>query len=187
MLRGIVLAGGLGTRMGEVGTNTPKALLDVGGGPLIAGQFERLRSAGVVTICLATGHLGERVAQALGDGSQFGVELSYSHEHTPMGTGGALALAASREVEADDIVVVLNGDLISGHDLQTHFRAAAGSHWCIHVRHEDDARPYGVVEVDDRGRIKDFIEKPAEEYAALVNAGTYVTRGDVLLELSTLR
>lgn len=187
MRRAVVLAGGLGTRMRDVGVSTPKTLLDIKGQPLIATQLERLRAVGVLDVVMATGHLGELVAETLGDGSAYGVQLSYSHEAEPMGTGGALALAASRHVQPGDTLIVLNGDLISEHDLAGHIAAAQGSDWCIHVRHVDDARPYGVVRGDDEGRVLEFVEKPAEKYAALVNAGTYVTRGEVLAQLDPTR
>ncbi|WP_078698376.1 nucleotidyltransferase family protein [Aeromicrobium choanae] len=185
--RGIVLAGGLGTRLRVAVGDLPKPLVDVGGEPLVAHQIRRLVEAGVPDVVVAVGFGAQQVQDALGTGDRWGARLTYSREDQPLGTGGALALAA-RSVDAEDTVVVVNGDLLSRHDLAAQVAAfersgAAGS---IHVREVPDARAYGVVTLDDTGtRVAGFHEKPVEPGPGLVNAGTYVMRGDVLRGLPT--
>ncbi|MBC9224825.1 NTP transferase domain-containing protein [Aeromicrobium sp. 636] len=186
MRRAIVLAGGLGTRLRPAVGDLPKPLVDVGGEPLVAHQLRRLAAAGVPDIVIAAGFGAQQVQDELGDGSRWDVRLTYSREQQPLGTGGALALAARAAVAPGDTVVVVNGDLLSAHDLAAQIDAfeRSGADVSIHVREVDDARPYGVVSLDDSGtRIRGFREKPRIAAPGLVNAGTYVMRGAVLLDL----
>ncbi|GAA3548038.1 hypothetical protein AFL01nite_26680 [Aeromicrobium flavum] len=185
MRRGIVLAGGLGTRLRPAVGDLPKPLVDVGGEPLVAHQIRRLVAAGVPDIVLAVGFGADRVERELGDGSRWGARLTYSRETEPLGTGGALALAARSGVGRSDTVVVVNGDLLSRHDLVAHVDAfeRSGADLSLHVREVEDARAYGVVSVDAADRVTGFHEKPIDPAPGLVNAGTYVVRGSVLLAL----
>jgi mannose-1-phosphate guanylyltransferase len=184
--RGIVLAGGLGTRLRPAVGDLPKPLVDVGGEPLVAHQLRRLVAAGVPDIVIAAGFGADLVAQELGDGARWGARLTYSRETEPLGTGGALALAARSAVAPGDTVVVVNGDLLSRHDLAAQLDAfeRSAAEVFIHVREVEDARAYGVVSVDGTGeRVTGFREKPSEAVPGFVNAGTYVMRGSVLLAL----
>jgi mannose-1-phosphate guanylyltransferase len=176
----ILLAGGMGTRMGDLARETPKTMLDVGGRSLLARHIDRLAAVGITDIVVATGHLGGRVEQLLDEEVSDAIGLRYSREESPLGTGGALRLAASRGLDPDETVVIVNGDLISEHDLSAHLDAARGSDWCIHVRMVDDARAFGVVDVRPDQTIEAFREKPDDIGPRLVNAGTYVTRGALL-------
>lgn len=184
MRRGIVLAGGLGTRLRAASGDLPKPLVEVGGEPLVAHQIRRLVAAGVPDVTVAVGYGADQVVQLLGAGEAWGARLSYSREDEPLGTGGALALAARGAVAPGDTVVVVNGDLLSRHDLAAQVRVfeESGAAVLLHVREVSDARAYGVVSVDG-DRITGFHEKPAEAAPGLVNAGTYVMRGEVLLGL----
>lgn len=184
MRRGIVLAGGLGTRLRAASGDLPKPLVEVGGEPLVAHQIRRLVAAGVPDVTVAVGYGADQVVQLLGAGAAWGARLSYSREDEPLGTGGALALAARGAVAPGDTVVVVNGDLLSRHDLAAQVRVfeESGAAVLLHVREVSDARAYGVVSVDG-DRITGFHEKPAEAAPGLVNAGTYVMRGEVLLGL----
>ncbi len=184
MRRGIVLAGGLGTRLRAASGDLPKPLVEVGGEPLVAHQIRRLVAAGVPDVTVAVGYGADQVVQLLGAGEAWGARLSYSREDEPLGTGGALALAARGAVAPGDTVVVVNGDLLSRHDLAAQVRVfeESGAAVLLHVREVSDARAYGVVSVDG-DRVTGFHEKPAEAAPGLVNAGTYVMRGEVLLGL----
>lgn len=184
MRRGIVLAGGLGTRLRAASGDLPKPLVEVGGEPLVAHQIRRLVAAGVPDVTVAVGYGADQVVQLLGAGEAWGARLSYSREDEPLGTGGALALAARGAVAPGDTVVVVNGDLLSRHDLAAQVRVfeESGAAVLLHVREVSDARAYGVVSVDG-DRVTGFHEKPAEAAPGLMNAGTYVMRGEVLLGL----
>jgi N-acetyl-alpha-D-muramate 1-phosphate uridylyltransferase len=86
-----ILAGGLATRLGPLTREMPKCLLDVAGRPFIHHQLRQLRDQGVRRAVLCLGHLGERVAAAVGDGSEFGLEVAYSFDGPELrGTAGAV-------------------------------------------------------------------------------------------------
>jgi NDP-sugar pyrophosphorylase family protein len=89
-----ILAGGLATRLGPLTKETPKCLLDVGGRPFVHHQLERLRREGIEKAVLCLGHLGERVVDAVGDGSAFGLDVAYSFDGPELrGTAGAIRRA----------------------------------------------------------------------------------------------
>lgn len=86
-----ILAGGLATRLGERARTLPKAVVEVAGRPFIYHQLELLRSHGADRIVLCVGHMGDQVQEVVGDGSQFGLRVSYSHDGpSPAGTAGAV-------------------------------------------------------------------------------------------------
>jgi len=92
-----LLAGGLGTRLGAVAQQMPKALVDVGGKPFIDHQMLLLRRNGIRRVVICLGHLGEQIQHHLGDGSDLGMHLEYSHDGPrPLGTGGAVRAALDR-------------------------------------------------------------------------------------------
>jgi len=89
-----ILAGGLGTRLGGVGTTTPKALIDINGRPFIDHQLDLLHRHGIRRVVMCVGHLAERIERHLGDGSSRNMEIRYSHDGPePAGTGGAIRRA----------------------------------------------------------------------------------------------
>lgn len=177
----VVLAGGLGTRMLPLTLDRPKHLLPVGGVPFLAHPLMRLGDAGIRDVVLATSYRADQFEPALGDGSSYGVRLTYVTEAIPLGTGGALANAAARLDPSIDVVVVVNGDLLGGHDLRAQLdtfasMADSGSVACLHVREVADAAAYGRVTVAG-GRVRAFAETSPSPGGGLVNGGTYaVTR-----------
>jgi NDP-sugar pyrophosphorylase family protein len=87
----VILAGGRGTRLGELTEAVPKALVDVAGRPFLAYQLELLRAAGVREIVLCVGYLGSLVERAIGDGSKLGLSIRYAYDgDVPLGTAGAV-------------------------------------------------------------------------------------------------
>ena len=79
-MKAMILAAGLGNRMRPLTLHTPKPLLEVGGKPLIVWHIEKLQKIGITEIVVNTAWLGEKLVAALGDGSQFGVKILWSHE-----------------------------------------------------------------------------------------------------------
>jgi NDP-sugar pyrophosphorylase family protein len=117
-----VLAGGLATRLRPITATIPKALVEVAGRPFVDHQLALLRRNGVCRVVLCLGHLGERVAEHLGDGRDHGLELRYSHDGPRLlGTGGALRRAATL---LGDVFWVMYGDSyldIDYADILAHF------------------------------------------------------------------
>ncbi|MDZ4677530.1 MAG: sugar phosphate nucleotidyltransferase [Oligoflexia bacterium] len=92
-IQAVILAGGLGTRLGALTKDTPKPLMKIRGKPFLHWQIDYLKNEGVTDFLFLTGFKGELIHEYFGDGSQFGVYIQYSQEVTPLGTGGALIQA----------------------------------------------------------------------------------------------
>lgn len=179
----IVLAGGLGTRMRPLSADRPKHLLEVAGEPVVVHQLRWLATHGVVEVVLATSHLGDHFEPVLGDGSRWGVRLRYSDEPRPAGTAGGLRLAATALASVPEHLIVVNGDLLTAHDLTRQLVLAAdnpGADAVLHLRTVRDARPFGCVVADSTGRVSSFLEKSTTPPGLEVNAGTYVLSRSVL-------
>jgi NDP-sugar pyrophosphorylase family protein len=89
-MQGVILAGGLATRLGQLAGSSPKAMLEVQGRPFLEYQVELLKKAGITDLVICVGHLREAIMAHFGDGTLFGVRIAYSVEESPLGTGGAL-------------------------------------------------------------------------------------------------
>ncbi|QQN87099.1 nucleotidyltransferase family protein [Acinetobacter variabilis] len=108
-MKAMILAAGLGNRMRPLTLHTPKPLLEVGGKPLIVWHIEKLAAMGVNEIVINTAWLGEKLAQALGDGSQFDVKILWSHEGEGLETAGGIINALP--LLGDEPFILVNGDV----------------------------------------------------------------------------
>ena len=182
MREAILLVGGQGTRLRPLTLGTPKPMLPVAGVPVTVHQIERARAAGVERIVLGTSYRAEVFAEQLGDGSHLGVEIAYAVEDEPLGTGGAIRHAAAHLLSgADDPVMVLNGDVLSGVDYATlvEEHVSSGALATLHLVRVADPSAYGLVPTDEQGRVLAFREKPTtpeEIVTDQINAGCYVFR-----------
>lgn len=187
MREAVLLVGGQGSRLRPLTLTTPKPLLPVGGVPFLTHQLAALRQAGVGHVVLATSYRAEIFEQTFGDGSPVGLRITYLHEETPLGTGGAIRNAADGLLsEPDDPVIILNGDVLSGHDLagQVEFHCAAKADVTLHLVEVPDARAYGCVPTDEDGRVTAFLEKMDNPVSNWINAGAYVFRRSVIDAIS---
>ena len=110
----MILAAGRGERMRPLTDSVPKAMLPVGGRPLIVHLIERLARAGFVDLVINVSHLAEKIERGLGDGARFGVRITYSRERTALETGGGIAYALPQLGAAP--FVVANCDVYSDYD-----------------------------------------------------------------------
>ncbi len=175
----ILLVGGRGTRLRPLTCSTAKPMLPTAGVPFLTHQLVRLREAGVTRVVLATSYRAETFSGHFGDGSGLGLSLDYAVEREPLGTGGAIRNGAERlEAEPGDPVVVLNGDILSGHDIgaQVALHAEAGAEVTLHLVTVPDPRAFGCVPTDERGRVTAFLEKMPNPVTDRINAGCYVFR-----------
>ncbi|CAB5239603.1 unannotated protein [freshwater metagenome] len=181
MTVGILLVGGFGTRLAPLTRDTPKPMLPIAGIPVTEHQLEMAKKAGISRVVLATSYLSETFTPYFGDGSRFGMQLSYAVEESPLGTGGAIRNAAQL-LEGDETIVVLNGDVLSRHDLsqQIRFHIKNKADVTLHLTHVADARAYGCVPIDSNGRVKDFLEKMENPITNTINAGCYVFNSRVI-------
>lgn len=179
MPEAIVVAGGLGTRLRPLTIGHPKHLLPVAGVPFLAHQISKLAASGVDRVVLATSYHAEEFEPVFGDGSGWGVRLEYVTETELLGTGGALRNVADvLRSGPDDPVVVLNGDILSGHDITAQLRRheRTGADVTLHLVEVGDPRAFGSVPTDEHGRVTAFMEKSPDPVSHQVNAGCYVFR-----------
>ncbi len=175
-MKAVILAGGRGTRLAPYSVILPKPLMPLGDRPILEILIGQLRHFGISELTIAVGYLAELIEAYFGDGSKFGVNITYSREKEPLGTAGPLGLIAG----LDEPFLVMNGDLLTNLD----YRVLADSHsqggaMCTIAMYRRQVQiSLGVMEVDDANRLVDYIEKPTYDYR--VSMGVYVFGPGVL-------
>ncbi len=158
--RAMVLAAGLGIRLRPLTRDRPKALVEVGGRPMIEYALRMLAAAGAEEVVINLHHHGEKIRAALGDGATYGLRLHYSPEGRLLDSGGGILKA--RALLEPGAFVVANCDALLDLDLgavwERHRRKSAVA--TLVLRPDPDAERYGPVDVDAEGRIRRFLGKP---------------------------
>jgi mannose-1-phosphate guanylyltransferase len=186
----VILVGGQGTRLQPLTLRTPTPMLVLAGVPFLAHQIARLRAVGVHHVVLATSYRPEVFSEALGTGKAHGVRIDYVTEVEPLGTGGGIRnVAASLTSAPEDPVLIVNGDVLSGHDigaqLELHRRRDAAV--TLHLVEVSDARPFGCVPTDSHARVTGFFEKSPDPVTNRINAGCYVFARHIIDSIPTGR
>lgn len=180
-LTAVILVGGPGTRLQPLTNDRPKSVLPVLNKPFMEHLIAYLRQYGIEDIILTLSYLPDVILEYLGDGSRFGVRLTYCLEEEPLGTAGAVKNA---EAYLNNTFFVLNGDVFTDMDLgdMLAFHRRNKAKATISLAWVDDPSAFGVVETDSDERVKQFIEKPplAEATTNWINAGTYILEPEVL-------
>lgn len=177
-MKAIILTAGEGTRMRPLTTTRPKTMLITGGKPLIQYNIESLRDAGIKDITLVVGYKKEVIEDYFGDGSEYGVNITYAVQEGQLGTAHAIG---SAEEYIDESFIVLNGDIIVSYDLIRNLIEKYATRTSNNVKavltliEVDDPSSYGIVSTEN-GKITEIIEKPSVEDAPsnLANAGIYL-------------
>jgi NDP-sugar pyrophosphorylase family protein len=180
-MKGLILAGGKGTRLRPLTINTPKPVVPVANSPFLLYQIDLMRSAAIDEIILSLSYQPRKIEDLLKDGSDYGVWIRYAVEGTPLGTGGAFKNA---EEHISDSTVVFNGDVLTAIDLGAvvaHHRATRAVATIVLTPVENPSA-YGLVETNADGWIQRFIEKPGPDEITCntINAGIYVLEPSVL-------
>lgn len=175
-VRAVIMAGGFGTRLGELTKSTPKPMLDVGGKPLLERIIDNLKLHGIRDIILSTHYMPEIITDYFGNGDRFGVKINYVHEDRPLGTAGALTMLDN----LDRPLLVMNGDILTNLNFQSfyEYHLTKGADLTVATRYFDFEVPYGVLEVDDNGALESLQEKPLKSFQ--INAGIYCMNPSVL-------
>ncbi|MEW6108510.1 MAG: nucleotidyltransferase family protein [Nitrospirota bacterium] len=178
----VVLAGGLGTRLRSVVKDVPKPMAEVAGRPFLDFIMFFLAKNNIERAILAVGHKFEVIQEYYSNGaSSFGVQIDYSVENEPLGTGGAI-LQAADQVKGDDFFIV-NGDTYFDVNLAEleEFAQAASADIAIALKEVQASQRYGHVECSDADRIVSFKEKgTVEGEHNIINGGVYYMSKDVL-------
>lgn len=186
LMQAIILAGGLGTRLGELSQNTPKAMMLVGDKPVIEHQIELFARYGIKEIILIVNHLKEHIQAHIGNGSRWGVEVIYYEEKTPLGTVGGIKAC---EDHLHEDFIVLYGDVMLDMDVHRliNFHQDHGSDCTLVLHPNDHPHDSDLVELDKENRVVAFHSKPRTAdryYQNMVNAGMYVMNRRVLSHLT---
>ena len=173
----VILAGGLGTRLREALPDLPKPMAPVAGRPFLAYLLEFLQSSGIRRVVLAVGYRNEAIRGFIG--SRFaGLDVAYSVEAEPLGTGGAVQRALDEITQ--DFAFVLNGDTFLRIDYRD-FAAVTETHprlrLAVALRSVADTNRYGAVQLTD-GRIQGFRARGSAG-PGLINAGCYLVARDI--------
>ncbi|MFC2066148.1 sugar phosphate nucleotidyltransferase [Chloroflexota bacterium] len=180
-LKAVILVGGPGTRLQPLTHYTPKSMVPVLNKPFLEHTIAYLKKYGIENIILTLSYLPGAIDNYFGDGSKFGVQLTYYVENEPLGTAGAIKNA---EQHLNSTFVVLNGDVFTDLDiidmLALHHRKGAKA--TIALSRVDNPCAFGVVETDTDKRVQRFIEKPSPDCVTSnwINAGIYILEPEVL-------
>lgn len=178
----VVMAGGKGTRLGDLTRTTPKPLVPVAGRSILEWIVLNLVGGGIREIYVSVNHLADQIVGVLGDGSAYGCEIHYLHESgdNPLGTAGSLALLRDRRSGPADPILVMNGDLMVEFDarelIRHHVEQTAAV--TIGVRPYQHTVPFGVVQVGGDGSVAGIMEKPT--ITMDINAAVYAVSPEIL-------
>ena len=175
-----LMAGGFGTRLRPLTNNCPKPLLKVGDKPILEITLLNFIKSGFTNFYISTHYMPEMIMEHFGDGSKWGVNITYVHEEIPLGTGGALGLLP------DDLpklpLIMMNGDVLTNMSflnlLDFHNRKSADVSMC--VREYEYQIPYGVIQ-GANGKITSMEEKPTQLFH--INAGIYVVNPEMIKQV----
>lgn len=166
----VILAGGLGTRLRPLTYVLPKPLLPLGGKPLIEKTIERLKDSGIERLVVATYYLAKVIERYLGDGSDYGVKITYARSDKPLGTAGQLKTV---EPYVDEDFVVVYGDVYTDINYRSllEWHVKSGGIGTVVLREVKQKLRFGLVKLGEEKLILEWVEKP--EVSHLVTAGVF--------------
>ncbi len=174
-MKAVILAGGFGKRLRPLTESIPKPLVEIGGKTILERQIEWLGNNDIKEIILCIGFLKDKIIEYINNEKRNTISLKYVIEKEPLGTGGAL-LNSKELLKGEEEFIVMNGDIITDLDpseLKKKMNKNIGVLSLIPLRSQ-----YGIVDVDNNGRITQFKEKPIiSEY--WVNAGVYMLNKEI--------
>jgi mannose-1-phosphate guanylyltransferase/phosphomannomutase len=180
-MKAVIMAGGFGTRLRPLTTHIPKPLVPVGNVPIMEHTVRLLTRHGFTDLLVLLYFLPETITGHFGDGSRWGVRMTYATPTADLGTAGAVKFAAG---ELGEPVLVISGDVLTDFDLQAAVRShqQRGAEASIVLTRVDSPLAYGIVIIDESGRIVRFLEKPSwgEVFSDTINTGIYILDPSVL-------
>lgn len=173
----VLMAGGLGSRLGALTANCPKPLLKVGGKPILEIILQSFLDCGFNNFFIAVNYRAQMIEEYFGDGTRFDTSIRYLREEKRLGTAGGLALLPERP---DQPVLVMNGDILTrcNHRLLLEAHVASGAAATMVVRRHDQQIPYGVVHYTADGRLTGVEEKPI--LSVSISAGINIVSPEAL-------
>ena len=183
-MKAVIMAGGKGTRLRPLTSNQPKPMISIANKPCMEHIVNLLKRHGFEEVVTTLGFMPEVIGDYFGDGSDWGVKMSHSIEEEPMGTAGSVKLA---ENELTERFIVVSGDALTDADLSkaVEFHEKSGAEATLVLQEVDDPSEFGIVVVDDDGKVERFLEKPDPEevFSYTANTGIYVLEPEILEEI----
>ncbi|MFC1703860.1 nucleotidyltransferase family protein [Candidatus Omnitrophota bacterium] len=178
----VILCGGLGKRLKAIVGDRPKAMAQINQKPFLDILIEYLITFECKRVILCIGHLGEAI-KAYYKQRQFPIEIVFSEENEPLGTGGALKNA--KPLITSKTFLAMNGDSFCSVDLNTFldFHRQKGALLSVVVAASEYSRDYASVTLSEDKRIVDFKEKSNISGSTLINAGVYLMQKDIFLNM----
>jgi glucose-1-phosphate thymidylyltransferase len=174
-MKGVILSGGTGSRLRPITHTGPKQLVPVANKPVLEYAIEDLKEAGITEIGIILGNVGrEEIQNLVGDGSKYGVDVTYIVQGNPLGL--AHAAGCAREFVGDDDFVMYLGDNILNQGISELVESfESGDYGAgISLQHVDNPQQFGIADVDDDGDVKRLVEKPDQPPSDLALIGIYV-------------
>tara|TARA_R110002072_G_scaffold1989_2_gene16437 strand:+ start:157616 stop:158662 length:1047 start_codon:yes stop_codon:yes gene_type:complete len=173
----VLMAGGLGSRLGDLTQDCPKPMLKIGEKPILENIIENFLKYGFGNFHLSVNYKSEIIEDHFQDGSHLNAKISYLKENKRLGTAGSLSLLDREKINSP--FIVMNGDLLTKVDFAKliKFHEESGNTATMCIRQYDVQIPYGVINCN-HGEIVSIVEKPTQSY--FVNAGIYVFSPDAL-------
>lgn len=175
-MKGLVLSGGKGTRLYPLTYTRAKQLIPVANKPVLVRVIETIRAADITEIGIVIGDTGDEIREAIGDGSEWGVEVTYIPQDAPLGLAHAVKIAYEQGFLGDDRFVMFLGDNVIEGGISKLVKEFASSDWNsqIVLTPVEEPQHYGVAELDENGKIKQLLEKPKEPPSNLALVGIYM-------------
>ncbi|WNB93535.1 sugar phosphate nucleotidyltransferase [Bacillus sp. NEB1478] len=179
-MKGVIMAGGKGTRLRPLTCNMPKPMVPMLHKPVMEYGIELLKKFGITDIAVTVHYLPDTIKNYFGDGSSFGVNLHYFVETTPLGTAGSIKNA---EDFLDKRFMVISGDGLTDFNLEKgiRFHEEKNSLATIFMKQVESPLEYGVIMTNQDGKIIRFLEKPSwnEVFSDTVNTGIYILEPEI--------
>lgn len=179
-MKAVILVGGKATRLHPITLTIPKALIELHGKAILEHVFDLFKKHDVTEIILSVGYLKEKIMDHFGDGSKFGLQISYIEEDEPLGTSGPLKLLSEPMTET---FICGNGDELKTVDIKEMYEQhkASGALATLCLVEVEDPTMYGVAKLEG-DKILEFVEKPKLEDAPskFINAGFYMLEPEVI-------
>lgn len=185
-LKGVILAGGTGSRLYPLTKVTNKHLLPIYNKPMILYPLETLKSLGISNICIVSG--GEHIAdfmRLLGSGSEFEVKLTYKVQDGPNGIAHALLQAEEFVKKGEKIAVILGDNIFE--KVEAPSNVFLDNNAYIYLKEVEDPERFGVVKLDENQHVIDILEKPKEPPSKFAVTGMYIYPNDVFNFIKTLK
>ncbi len=179
-MKAVIMAGGEGTRLRPLTTNTPKPLLTIANKPMMEHIVMLLKSHGIDEIVVTVAFMANAIRSYFGDGQELGVKISYATEEVPLGTAGSVRNAIE---ELNEQFIVISGDVLTDFNLKEliEFHNEKGGIGTLALKRIENPVDFGIVICNSDGSIERFLEKPTwgQVFSDTINTGIYILEPEI--------